>query len=175
LKRTDFKDLFKEEISKADDYVQDCTIDTDLEILIPDDYVESITERLSLYTRLDNCDNEEELQAFHSELTDRFGPIPAQVEALFDTVRIRKLAVSLGFEKMILKEDTVRGYFINRPDSPYFESDTFRNILEYIQKKTNKAKLKQAGKLFLLTVGEMHSMRDLREFLEGMNSLKLVA
>jgi transcription-repair coupling factor (superfamily II helicase) len=170
LKRTDFKDLFKEEISKADDYVQDCTIDTDLEILIPDDYVESITERLSLYTRLDNCDNEEELQQFHTELTDRFGPIPAQVEALFDTVRIRKLAVSLGFEKMILKEDTVRGYFINRPDSPYFESDTFRNILEYIQKKTNKAKLKQAGKLFLLTVQDIHSMRDLREFLEGVAS-----
>ena len=74
LKRTEFKDLFKEEISKQDDFVQDCTIDTDLEILIPDDYVESITERLTLYTRLDNCDNEEELQAFAVELQDRLAP-----------------------------------------------------------------------------------------------------
>src|SRR5690349_21928436 len=65
LKRTEFKELFKEEISRVDDYVQDCTIDTDLEILIPDSYVESITERLTLYTRLDNCDGEEELQEFH--------------------------------------------------------------------------------------------------------------
>ncbi|HXB93773.1 MAG TPA: transcription-repair coupling factor, partial [Puia sp.] len=72
LKRTEFRELFKEEISKQEDYVQDCTIDTDLEILIPDSYVESITERLTLYTRLDNCDSEEELVAFHTELADRF-------------------------------------------------------------------------------------------------------
>jgi len=166
LKRTEFKDLFKEEISRTDDYVQDCTIDTDLEILIPDTYVESITERLSLYTRLDNCDTEEELEEFHKELTDRFGPIPAQVEALFDTVRIRKLAVSLGFEKMILKEDALRGYFINRPDSPYYESEPFRKILEFIQKQTNKAKLKQAGKIFLLVVDDLHSMRELLQFMQ---------
>lgn len=76
LKRTSFKELFKEEISKQDDYVSDCTIDTDLEILIPDSYVESITERLSLYTRLDNCEKEEDLQTFHTEIIDRFGPIP---------------------------------------------------------------------------------------------------
>ena len=169
LKRTEFKELFKEEISKADDYVQDCTIDTDLEILIPDSYVESITERLSLYTRLDNCDSEEELKEFHKELIDRFGPIPPQVEDLFDTVRIRKLAVGLGFEKLILKDADLRCYFINRPDSPYFESDIFRRILEYIQKYTNKAKLKQAGKHFLLVVDDMNSMAELLTFLRRMN------
>src|SRR5690606_9406895 len=92
LKRTEFKEVFREEISKQDDYVQDCTIDTDLEILIPDDYVENITERLSLYTRLDNCENEEELLAMESELTDRFGALPPQVRELFITVRCRKLA-----------------------------------------------------------------------------------
>ncbi|HMH22697.1 MAG TPA: transcription-repair coupling factor [Puia sp.] len=170
LKRTEFKDLFKEEIAKADDYVQDCTIDTDLEILIPDSYVESITERLSLYTRLDNCENEEELRLFHTELSDRFGPVPSQVEDLFDTVRIRELSVKLGFEKMILKEDTLRGYFINRPDSPYFESGVFRLILDFIQKQTNKAKLKQAGKHFLLVVQDIHSMQELLEFLRRMSA-----
>src|ERR1700754_1050470 len=168
LKRTEFKDLFKEQLEEKKDYVQDCTIDTDLEILIPDNYVESITERLSLYTRLDNCENETELQAFYTEMIDRFGPIPPQVDDLFDTVRIRKLAVSLGFEKMILKEETLRCYFINRPDSPYFESDTFRLILEYLQKHTNKAKLKQAGKNFLLVVDDMKSMADILGFLKRM-------
>jgi transcription-repair coupling factor (superfamily II helicase) len=170
LKRTDFKDLFKEEISKQEDYVQDCTIDTDLEILIPDSYVESITERLSLYTRLDNCENETELQEFHKELIDRFGPIPKQVEDLFDTLRSRKLALELGFEKMILKDDTLRCYFINKPDSPYFESETFKNILSYIQKQTNKAKLKQAGKLFLLSINDIKTMQQLLHFLQIMNS-----
>jgi transcription-repair coupling factor (superfamily II helicase) len=173
LKRTEFRHLFKEEISKQEDYVQDCTIDTDLEILIPDSYVESITERLSLYTRLDNCDTEEELQEFHAELIDRFGPIPPQVEDLFDTVRIRKLAVSLGFEKLILKDDTMRCYFIERPDSPYFESTTFQLILEYLQKHTNKARLKQAGKHFLLAVDDVRSMADLLAFLQRMSKFVL--
>jgi transcription-repair coupling factor (superfamily II helicase) len=170
LKRTEFRELFKEEIAKQEDYVQDCTIDTDLEILIPDSYVESITERLSLYTRLDNCDKEEELQEFHTEMIDRFGPIPPQVDDLFDTVRIRKLAVSLGFEKLILKEETVRAYFINRADSPYFESDTFRLILEYLQKHTNKAKLKQTGRNFLLVLDDIRSMADLLGFLKRMSA-----
>jgi transcription-repair coupling factor (superfamily II helicase) len=169
LKRTEFKDLFKEEIARQEDYVQDCTIDTDLEILIPDNYVDSITERLSLYTRLDNCGGEEQLQEFHAELIDRFGPIPPQVEDLFDTVRIRKLAVTLGFEKIILKDESVRCYFINRPDSPYFESETFKGILDFIQKQTNKAKLKQAGKLFLLVVENVPSMNDLLGFLQRMD------
>src|SRR5438045_4540757 len=109
LKRTAFKDLFKEEISRQDDFVSDCTFDTDLEILIPDDYVESITERLSLYSRLDNCETEEDLESFHKEMIDRFGPIPAPVEDLFTTVRCRKLAVELGFEKMMLKNETLKG------------------------------------------------------------------
>jgi transcription-repair coupling factor (superfamily II helicase) len=173
LKRTEFRELFKDEIAGQDDYVQDCTIDTDLEILIPDDYVESITERLSLYTRLDNCENEQELEALHAEMIDRFGPIPPQVEDLFDTVRIRKLAVSLGFEKLILKQEDLRCYFIDRPDSPYFESETFKLVLEYLQKHTNKAKLKQAGKHFLLVVDDIRSMANLLTFLKRMANFVL--
>uniref|UniRef100_UPI003F69D8F8 transcription-repair coupling factor n=1 Tax=Sediminibacterium sp. TaxID=1917865 RepID=UPI003F69D8F8 len=150
LKRSSFKDLFKEEISKQDDFVSDCTIDTDLEILIPDSYVESITERLSLYTRLDNCEDDNELADFHLELQDRFGPVPAAVEDLFTTVKCRKLAVDMGFEKMTLKDEVLRCYFINKPDSPYFESDLFKNVLAYLQTGTNKGRLKQTGKVFLL-------------------------
>jgi transcription-repair coupling factor (superfamily II helicase) len=169
LKRTSFRDVFKEEIQKQEDFVQDCTIDTDLEILIPDSYVESITERLSLYSRLDSCDTEEELQDFHKEMIDRFGPMPAQVEDLFITVRCRKLAVGLGFEKMSLKEDTLRCYFINRPDSPYFESDIFKNTLNFLQTQTNKAKLKQVGKLFMLLVTDIKDMEKLHGFLKRMH------
>jgi transcription-repair coupling factor (superfamily II helicase) len=165
LKRTEFRTLFKEEIDKQEDFVQDCTIDTDLEILIPDSYVESITERLSLYTRLDNCDTEEELTAFHREMIDRFGPMPDSVEDLFTTVRCRKLAVGIGFERMVVKNDQLRCYFINKPDSPYFESALFHNILNYLQTQTTKARLKQTGKNFLLNVDGVKSMKDLHQFL----------
>ncbi|MDE3236689.1 MAG: transcription-repair coupling factor [Bacteroidota bacterium] len=169
LKRTSFKELFKEEISKQDDYVSDCTIDTDLEILIPDSYVESITERLSLYTRLDNCEEEETLQQFHAEMIDRFGPMPKEVEDLFTTVRCRWLAVDLGFEKMSLKDETMRCYFINKNDSPYFESDLFKNILQYLQTGTNKARLKQVAKNFLLVVDDIKDMEAMLRFLQQMH------
>ena len=170
LKRTAFKELFKEEISRQDDFVQDCTIDTDLEILIPDEYVESITERLSLYTRLDNCETENELQAFQQELTDRFGAPPTQVIDLLDTVRCRKLAVDLGFEKMILKDEVLKCYFINKPDSPYFESAVFHNILQFLQTGTNKARLRQVGKMFMLVVDPVKNMKDMLQFLQRMHA-----
>ncbi|MFM9910696.1 MAG: TRCF domain-containing protein, partial [Chitinophagaceae bacterium] len=169
LKRTDFRELFKEEISKQEDFVQDCTIDTDLEILIPDSYVESITERLSLYTRLDNCDTEEDLQHFFVELQDRFGPVPKKVIDLFDIVRCRKLAVELGFEKMLLKDELLKCYFVNKPDSPYFESETFRLLLNYIQTQTNKAKLKQVGKLFMLVIVDIKNTQQLLWMLQHMH------
>ncbi len=169
LKRTKFRELFKEEIQQQENYVKDCVIDTDLEILIPDAYVESIAERLSLYTRLDNCDTEEDLVEFHKELLDRFGPIPPQVEDLFTTVRCRKLAVELGFEKMTLKEQTLRCYFINNPDSPYFESPVFQGIMQFVQTSLNKAQLKQTGKLFLLVVRDIDGMEALLRLLTRMH------
>jgi transcription-repair coupling factor (superfamily II helicase) len=169
LKRTQFKELFSEEISKQDDYVQDCTIDTDLEILIPDDYVESITERLTLYSRLDNCETEEELVAMETEMADRFGPLPYQVKELFITVRCRRMAVALGFEKMVLKNESLKCFFINKPDSPYFESDLFNRILAWLQTGTNKARLKQTGKNFLLVMEPARGMDDVFQFLTRMH------
>jgi len=168
LKTTDFKDVFKDEYARKMDFVTDCTIDTDLEILIPDTYVENITERLSLYTQLDDVENEEELQMFSDELKDRFGPIPAQVEELFTTIRCRWMAKEMGFEKLILKNNQLRLYFINNPDSPYFESETFNHIMKYIQTQTNNARLKQVGKNFMLIAEKMKTMKDVHWFLEGM-------
>ena len=168
LKRTEFRNLFQEEINRQEDFVQDCTIDTDLEILIPDSYVESITERLSLYTKLDSCDIGKELEDFHRELADRFGPVPQQVEDLFTTVRCRKAAVELGFERLVLKDEKLRCYFVSKHDSPYFESDLFKGVLQYIQTKTNKARLKQNNKLFSLVVDDVKSMKALLAFLNSM-------
>lgn len=170
LKRKDFKELFREEIEQQDDFVKDCTIDTDLQILIPDEYVESVSERLSLYSRLDNCENENDLELFHDEMADRFGPIPSEVEDLFTTVRCRKLAVELGFEKMLLKDNTLKCFFIGNPESPYFNSHTFNGILKFIQTQTNKARLKQVGKNGILIVSEIKSMKQLWEFLSRMEN-----
>jgi transcription-repair coupling factor (superfamily II helicase) len=168
LKTTDFKDVFADELNRKKDYVSDCTIDTDLEILIPDTYVENITERLSLYTQLDDIENEEEMNKFAVELQDRFGPIPAQVQELFTTLRCRQVACELGFEKLILKNQQMRLYFVSNPDSPYFESETFNHILKYIQTQTKNARLKQVGKNFLLVVDNVKKMKDVLWFLEGM-------
>ena len=168
LKRKEFRDLFKEEISQQDDFVKDCSIDTDLEILIPDSYVESITERLSLYARLDNCETEQDLQDFHHELQDRFGPVPPEAEDLFKTVRCRKMAAELGFEKMLLKNETLKCFFVSNPESPYFQSDTFNAILYYLQTGTNKAKLKQVGKNGILVVEDINDMTTLFDFINRM-------
>ena len=169
LKRNEFRELFKEEIQQQDDFVKDCSIDTDLEILIPDSYVESITERLSLYSRLDSCESEEELVAFHTELTDRFGAVPAVVEDLFTTVRSRKVAVELGFEKMFLKNETLKCFFVNNPDSPYFQSNTFTGVLQFLQTGTNKGKLKQVGKNGILVVENIKTMSELFKFINKMH------
>jgi transcription-repair coupling factor (superfamily II helicase) len=158
LKRSDFKELFEEEISKQDDFVTDCTIDTDLEIMIPDAYVESIGERLSLYTRLDQSADDAELEAMKIELIDRFGPMPKQVAALFTTIQSRRLAISLGFEKMTLKDETLRCFFINRPDSPYYESAIFKGLLSFTQTAMNNAHFKQVGKTFILIIKDIKSM-----------------
>ena len=165
LKRKEFKELFKEEIQQQDDFVKDCSIDTDLEILIPDDYVESITERLSLYSRLDNCETEADLAAFHAEMNDRFGPVPPQVTDLFTTVRVRRMAVELGFERMFLKNDTLKCFFVSNPDSPYFQSDVFNGLLQFLQTATNKAKLKQVGKNGILVIENINTMEELHRFL----------
>jgi transcription-repair coupling factor (superfamily II helicase) len=169
LKIKEFKELFKEEINQEDDFVKDCSIDTDLEILIPDNYVESITERLSLYSRLDNCETEADLNIFHTEMHDRFGPLPPEVEDLFTTVRARKIAVELGFERMFLKNDTLKCFFVSNPDSPYFQSEVFNGILTFLQTGTNKAKLKQVGKNGILVVEGITTMNELYSFLQKMH------
>ncbi len=174
LKTTDFKDVFAADLDRQKDFVTDCTIDTDLELLIPDSYVENITERLSLYQQLDELERPEDVAVFKEMLIDRFGPLPEPVENLFTALRCRHVAKELGFEKLILKNSQLRLYFISNPDSPYFESDTFKGIMQHIQTAaTHKARLKQVGKNFMLLAEGFGGMGEVLWFLEGMVSASI--
>lgn len=151
LKETDFAELFAPELAKkAALIVQDCVIETDLEILIPETFVNSTTERLQLYSRLDNIKDEDQLEKFVGEVRDRFGPIPQSVEELINSVRLRWLGEKLGFEKLILKGEKLRAYFVSNKDS-YFSSDVFGKILAYVQKHPRNCKMRDtAGKAMLV-------------------------
>lgn len=165
LKHTDFKEVFKDQIDDKKDYVGDCTVDTDLEILIPDAYVESIAERLSLYTQLDQCEDEAGLERFAESMKDRFGPMPQPVIDLFMALRARWLAQELGFEKLLLKNKQLRLYFVGNPASPYFESETFTKILSSIQTQLKNARLKNIGTTTMLTVEGVKGINEVYEVL----------
>jgi transcription-repair coupling factor (superfamily II helicase) len=131
LKETEFKELFVEEMEKRKEYVKEVELDTDIEMLIPDNYVTNIQERLALYTSLDEIENEEGILKFRSELKDRFGKIPKEVDELFNGLRIRWVCRKLGFERVILKNKKLRLYFLGNPQSSYFETPTFQGLLKY--------------------------------------------
>jgi transcription-repair coupling factor (superfamily II helicase) len=141
LKKTEFKDLYKDEAKT--DYVRDCVIDTDLEILFPHTYVNSIAERLALYRELDNIETEEKLLEFSSKMIDRFGPIPPEGEQLIDTIRLRWMAKSMGFEKLILKNEKLVCYFISDSNSDYFQGAEFSHVLNYVKHNASKCVMRQ--------------------------------
>ncbi len=143
LKETEFKDLYKDELGKPKAFVRDVQIDTDFEILFPDDYINSITERLTLYKELSELKNEEELQDFEKKLIDRFGELPLQAIDLLDSVRIKWLAKTLGLERVILKQKRMVGYFISDQQSDFYQSETFRNLLNYVQKNSKMCVMKE--------------------------------
>lgn len=147
LKETEFKDLFSAELAaKTKLIVLDCVIETDLEILIPETYVSNVSERLQLYSRLDNIKNEEQLDEIVKEIIDRFGAVPQSVIELVNSVRLRWLGEKLGFEKLSIKNERLRAYFISTNEA-YFSSDTFGKILAYVKSHPKKCKLKDvAGK-----------------------------
>ena len=175
LRSKDFKDVFKEELARKQDFVNDCSVDTDLELLIPDDYVSHIGERLSLYTQLDEIEDEQKLAVFLQQLQDRFGPIPEQVQELAKALRARKIAKQLGFEKLILKNETLRLYFLNNPDSAYFESAQFQFIMQYVQVQLANAKLKQVGTNFILIINQVKTMNDVLWYLQGMEMKEITS
>ena len=143
LKENEFAELYPEDKSKPKEYVKEVTIDTDFEILFPDDYVNSITERLALYTKLGNLEKETELQTFETEIIDRFGEIPTQVEDLLDSVRIKWLAKELGLEKIILKQKRMIGYFVANQQSDFYQTEAFSRMLKYVQQNGKSCVMKE--------------------------------
>jgi transcription-repair coupling factor (superfamily II helicase) len=176
LKEKEFRELFSNEKSrdKIDNqirkelgkikFVKDCFIDTDLELMFPDNYILNITERLRLYRELDNIQDEESLLKFERDLIDRFGPLPDPAKELLNIVRLRWLAIDLGFEKIFMKNKKMILHFVSDPESPYFNSPVFSNILDFIQKHPHLFQIKESKqKLSLIAsaVSGLHSAIDL--------------
>ncbi|MCK0107728.1 transcription-repair coupling factor [Flavobacteriaceae bacterium S0825] len=161
LKENEFKDLYNDE-GKEKTYIKDITIDTDFELLFPDDYVNNIAERLNLYTELNELKTEEELEAFEARLVDRFGELPIQVVDLLNSVRIKWIAAKLGFEKIIMKQNRCIGYFIKDQQSSFYQSVGFTKVLQYIQNHPTACKMKEKqtrqGLRLLLTFENIKSI-----------------
>ncbi len=155
LKANEYQDLFAGERTSAGKtekikYVSDCVIDTDMELLFPDDYIENVSERLRLYRSLDNVKSENELIIFETQLFDRFGDLPQQTKELLQVVRLRWLAIELGFEKVIMKRKKMVLHFISNQESSYYDSALFQNIIKFIQTKKSQFRIREnKGKLTL--------------------------
>ncbi len=159
LKETEFKELFQHEKTVDTDLlVSDCNIETDLEVLIPEEYVSSISERLQLYNELDNIPNEAKLQQFVDSLRDRFGPLPEPVEDLIKLVRFRWLAERLGFEKVMLKNGGLKGYFMTSDNADFYNSDIFGKVLRFVQQHPRSCRIKEIKNRVLLIVEETQSI-----------------
>jgi transcription-repair coupling factor (superfamily II helicase) len=131
LREEEFKGLFGDDQEEI--FVKDCQIETDLELLIPKDYISMTTERISIYKELDNIETEAGLQRMEKHLIDRFGPVPEQVAGLFDAIRLRWVAKKIGFEKVVLKNENLIGYFTGNEDSSYYNSSAFSHVLNFIK------------------------------------------
>lgn len=170
LKEHDFKDLFREQIEKEKKYVQDVQIDSDTEMLIPDEYVTSIEERLRLYTELDALEDEEGIVKFKSSLVDRFGPIPSVVDELFEGLRLRWVAKKLGFDRITLKGYVLRCYFHKNAQSIYYESTLFHTLIKLVSSngKVLGVTLKQTPTRLLLIKEKVRSMKTAYDFLHSL-------
>ncbi len=169
LKQTDFKEMFGEELEQKQQFVFDVQIDTDTEMLIPDDYVQNTQERLNLYTRLDELENEEELQKFGDMLTDRFGKMPPQVEELFDGLRLRWQSKALGFERVILKNGKLSCFFVGNPQSPFYETRLFKNLLNFVTtvgQRRHKFSFKQTPRNFILIREDVHTIGGAQKIIQ---------
>ena len=172
LKETEFKELFQDEMDhqKFHAIKEECVIETDLEILIPQDYVSNISERLNLYSKMDNLKTEAELEQFIAGMQDRFGPLPDAAEDLMASVRLRWAAIKLGFEKVSIKNEVMRCYLSDSRDEKYFQSDIFGGILQYVQSMPRRCAMKDQKKKLIISVKEISEIDEALEVLNQMDS-----
>ncbi len=176
LKEEEFKDLFEDQ--KDDDnrndhaYVQDCQIDTDFELLFPEEYIENIAERIRLYRELDNIQDNEQLVKFKTSLVDRFGEIPRQTHELLNIVELRWIAIRLGIEKIILKKDTMICTFISNQESPFYQSKKWQSVILYMQKHPKKCSLKEKGSKLTLYIRKIKDVQSAISTLENIERIE---
>jgi len=172
LKENEFKELYQDENdNETKEYVKDLQIDTDYEILFPDDYINNITERLNLYNELSQIKDESTLQQFEQKLIDRFGALPKPAIALLNSVRIKWKATAIGLEKVVIKQGKMVGYFISDQQSNFYQTSRFMKVLQFVQQNGNLCKMKEKetknGLRLLLTFENVKSINKALELLEG--------
>ncbi len=172
LKENEFKDLYQEENDiETKEFVKDIQIDTDFELLFPDEYINNITERLNLYNELSQIKDEATLQQFEQKLIDRFGALPKPAIALLNSVRIKWKATAMGIERLLMKQGKMVGYFIGDQQSNFYQSNRFMNVLQFAQRNGTVCKIKEKetknGLRLLLTFDNVKSVNKALELLEG--------
>ncbi|MBW7867455.1 MAG: transcription-repair coupling factor [Brumimicrobium sp.] len=161
LRETEFKQLFEErETDDFQQHTQECVLETDLEIRIPDDYVNNVNERLSLYQDLDNLDNPNDLKTFKNGLIDRFGPLPQSVEDLFLSLQLRWKAQEIGFVRLVIKSQKMIGYFNENPEHSYYQGPKFTQVLNYIQRNPKGVKMSEKDNRLRLIYSDVKDIND---------------
>ena len=165
LKNDEFADIYAEEIAdgrqlSGDDFVEDCAVESDLEMYFPDTYVPGSSERMLLYRELDNITDDRELDDYRQRLIDRFGPVPHEGEELLQVVPLRRLGKRLGCEKLILKQDSMRMQFVSNTASAYYKSQAFDKVLRYIGNNPRRCNLKEISRKHIMIVSGVKTVGD---------------
>jgi transcription-repair coupling factor (superfamily II helicase) len=169
LRESEYKELFDDRVTdQFNGFVQDCVFETDMEVRIPDQYVNQVAERLSLYQAMDNLKDKEELAAFSLQLQDRFGPLPKEVKELLFSFELRWLAESMGLERLVLKSEKMVGHFIANPQSPFYETDQFQVILNKILSQSSGYRLVQKDDKLRLVIEPIRHIKDAFEKLQAL-------
>ena len=165
LKNDEFQDLYAEEMNEGkqimgDDFIDDCAVESDLEMYFPDNYVPGSSERMLLYRELDNIEKDEDLEAYRQRLIDRFGPVPRQGEELMQVVALRRIGKRLGCEKIILKQERMQMQFVSNTDSMYYQSAAFGKVLNYIGYHARQCNLKEKNGKRSMVVSDVKSVEQ---------------
>ena len=170
LKNEEFSDLYQEDMDQGkvltgDDFVDDCSIESDLEMYFPDTYVPGSSERMLLYRELDRIENDDDLLAYKKRLIDRFGPVPHEAEELMNVVKLRRLGKRMGCEKIMLKQKTLQLQFVSNVQSPFYKSAMFSKVLEYVTTHVKRCNLKEKNNKRYLRISEIGSVQKAVEIL----------
>lgn len=163
----DFENLFEneEERQKLFKTNKEVNVDTDLELMLPDDYVSASEERLTLYQKLADIDNEKDLRTFEAELRDRFGPLPQIAVNLLKSVQLKWLAAEIGFEKLVVKNGVFLGYFPGNPQDKFYQSDRFKFIINYLTSNPREATLKEKNNQLMMRKDHVQSVEEINQLL----------